>query len=71
MVRSPPKLSCKLMRLAILHTFLPRLQTLAASLDGCVRADDPYFNKLIRIMATRCMTQAVYLSSGGWLLAGQ
>ena len=42
----------------------PGLQTLAASLDGCVRADDPYFNKLIRIMATRCMTQAVYLSSG-------
>ena len=43
----------------------PLPQTLAASLDGCVRADDPYFNKLIRIMATRCMTQAVYLSSGG------
>lgn len=29
-----------------------------------MRAADPYFNKLIRIMATRCMTQAVYLSSG-------
>jgi exosome complex exonuclease DIS3/RRP44 len=29
-----------------------------------VRADDPYFNKLIRILATRCMTTAVYLSSG-------
>lgn len=39
-------------------------KSLAESLDGCVRADDPYFNKLIRIMATRCMTQAVYLSSG-------
>ncbi|KAA3459095.1 exosome complex exonuclease RRP44-like protein A [Gossypium australe] len=26
--------------------------------------DDPYFNKLIRILATRCMTQAVYFCSG-------
>ncbi|KAL3151102.1 hypothetical protein ABBQ38_012969 [Trebouxia sp. C0009 RCD-2024] len=39
-------------------------QTLAASLDEAVRADDSYFNKLIRIMATRCMTQAVYFGSG-------
>ncbi len=30
---------------------------LAAALDGAVRADDPYFNKLVRIMTTRCMTQ--------------
>jgi len=37
---------------------------LAESLDLAVRAEDPYFNKLIRIMATRCMTQAVYLNSG-------
>ena len=41
-------------------------KTLAESLDGAVRADDPYFNKLIRIMATRCMTQAVYFNSGEW-----
>ena len=26
--------------------------------------DDPYFNKLIRILATRCMTQALYFGSG-------
>jgi len=25
---------------------------------------DPYFNKLVRIMATRCMTQAIYFASG-------
>jgi exosome complex exonuclease DIS3/RRP44 len=37
---------------------------LAKSLDAAVREGDPYFNKLVRIMATRCMTQAVYLSSG-------
>ena len=35
-------------------------QALAASLDKAVRDVDPYFNKLVRIMTTRCMTQAVY-----------
>ena len=29
-----------------------------------MRADDAYFNKLVRIMATRCMTQAAYFGSG-------
>ncbi|KAG4139233.1 hypothetical protein ERO13_D07G178500v2 [Gossypium hirsutum] len=38
-------------------------KALADSLDHAVR-DDPYFNKLIRILATRCMTQAVYFCSG-------
>ncbi|XP_002521738.2 exosome complex exonuclease RRP44 homolog A [Ricinus communis] len=38
-------------------------KALADSLDRAV-SDDPYFNKLIRIMATRCMTQAVYFCSG-------
>lgn len=28
-------------------------KALAESLDHAVRADDPYFNKLVRIMATR------------------
>ena len=39
-------------------------QSLAESLDAAVRADDPYFNTLLRIMATRCMTQALYFSAG-------
>lgn len=39
-------------------------KALAESLDSAVKSDDPYFNKLIRIMATRCMTQAVYFGSG-------
>ena len=43
---------------------LPCPQTLAASLDRAVRSDDGYFNKLVRIMATRAMTQAVYFASG-------
>lgn len=38
-------------------------KTLADSLDAAV-GSDPYFNKLIRILATRCMTQAVYFCSG-------
>ena len=29
-----------------------------------MRSDDAYFNKLVRIMATRCMTQAAYFGSG-------
>ncbi|XP_051124050.1 exosome complex exonuclease RRP44 homolog A [Andrographis paniculata] len=38
-------------------------KALADSLDNAV-GSDPYFNKLIRILATRCMTQAVYFCSG-------
>lgn len=37
-------------------------KALAASLDAAVRGDDSYFNKLVRILATRCMTQ---VSGGG------
>jgi exosome complex exonuclease DIS3/RRP44 len=37
---------------------------LGASLDAARRTSDPYFNKLLRIMATRCMTQALYCASG-------
>uniref|UniRef100_A0A0D6QW77 Uncharacterized protein n=1 Tax=Araucaria cunninghamii TaxID=56994 RepID=A0A0D6QW77_ARACU len=38
-------------------------KALADSLD-CAVGDDPYFNKLVRILTTRCMTQAVYFCSG-------
>ncbi|CAI9277863.1 unnamed protein product [Lactuca saligna] len=38
-------------------------KSLADSLDWAV-GDDPYFNKLICILATRCMTQVVYFCSG-------
>eukprot|EP00949_MAST-11_sp_MAST-11-sp1_P001541 g1541.t1 len=39
---------------------------LAESLDNAVDTSGkrPYFNKLLRIMATRCMSQAVYFCSG-------
>ena len=43
---------------------LPPDQALAESLDRAVRPDDAYFNKLVRILATRCMTQAAYFGSG-------
>jgi RNB domain len=37
---------------------------LADSLDRALSKKDPYFNKLLRILTTRCMTQAKYFSSG-------
>lgn len=39
-------------------------KALADSLDRAEVKDNPYFNKLLRILATRCMQQAVYFSSG-------
>ncbi|KAI5707300.1 hypothetical protein M8J75_016503 [Diaphorina citri] len=37
---------------------------LATSLDAAVKPENPYFNTMLRIIATRCMLQAVYFSSG-------
>ncbi|XP_033334555.2 exosome complex exonuclease RRP44-like protein Dis3 [Megalopta genalis] len=37
---------------------------LAESLDQCHIEDNPYFNTMLRILATRCMMQAVYFISG-------
>jgi len=37
---------------------------LADSLDGAVIEKDPYFNKLLRILSTRCMSPAQYFCSG-------
>ncbi|KAG0315372.1 exosome catalytic subunit dis3 [Dissophora globulifera] len=39
-------------------------KTLSDSLDNAVLPDEPYFNKLLRIMTTRCMMQALYFCSG-------
>ena len=39
-------------------------KALADSLDKCVDPNHPYFNTLIRILATRCMTSAEYFCSG-------
>ncbi|KAF3076984.1 Exosome complex exonuclease dis3 [Trichoderma lentiforme] len=39
-------------------------KALADSLDKCVDEKDPFFNTLVRIMATRCMMSAEYFCSG-------
>ena len=39
-------------------------RALADSLDAAAVSRSPYFNRLLRILATRCMTQATYFSSG-------
>ena len=39
-------------------------KTLADSLDLAIKSDDPYFNKLLRILSTRCMMPAQYFCSG-------
>lgn len=39
-------------------------KNLAASLDAASREDNPYLNTMLRMLATRCMLQAVYFPSG-------
>jgi len=39
-------------------------KALADSLDTCVDDKEPFFNTLIRVMATRCMMSAEYFSAG-------
>jgi exosome complex exonuclease DIS3/RRP44 len=39
-------------------------KALAMSLDNAVKPDNAYFNTMLRILATRCMMQAVYFASG-------
>lgn len=41
-------------------------KALADSLDRCNDTSDPYFNTLLRIMATRCMMAAEYFASGSF-----
>ncbi len=39
-------------------------KSLAVSLEQASLPEFPYFNTLLRILATRCMLQAVYFCSG-------
>lgn len=39
-------------------------KALADSLDRIVKEENPYFNTMLRILATRCMLQAIYFISG-------
>jgi exosome complex exonuclease DIS3/RRP44 len=43
---------------------LANSKSLGQSLDSAVNQSDPFFNKLVRILTTRCMMQAVYFCSG-------
>jgi exosome complex exonuclease DIS3/RRP44 len=46
------------------HLDVTSSKTLADSLDRAVKPSDPYFNSLLRILATRCMMPAQYFCSG-------
>jgi exosome complex exonuclease DIS3/RRP44 len=46
------------------HLDISSSKELADSLDLAVLEDDPYFNKLLRIVSTRCMMPAQYFCSG-------
>lgn len=41
-------------------------KALANSLDECIDPKEPFFNTLVRIMATRCMLSAEYFSAGSF-----
>lgn len=47
-----------------MHIDTTSSKTLADSLDKCVDPEEPFFNTLVRIMATRCMMAAEYFSAG-------
>ena len=44
-------------------------KALAESLDNAYRPDDPLFNKIIRILVTRCMNQALYFNTADFEMA--
>lgn len=47
-----------------LHLRTESSKALASSLDTCTDAQEPFFNTLVRIMATRCMMSAEYFCAG-------
>lgn len=57
-------LSEQLKRMRGLELDVSGSKALADSLDLCIDPKHPFFNTLIRIMATRCMTSAEYFCSG-------
>jgi exosome complex exonuclease DIS3/RRP44 len=57
-------LSAQLQRMRGFELDVSSSKALAASLDRCVDPAHPFFNTLIRILATRCMTSAEYFCSG-------
>ncbi|RKF56263.1 Exosome complex exonuclease dis3 [Golovinomyces cichoracearum] len=65
----PPKsnfeeLSNQLKVMRGLELYTASSKDLAESLDNCVDPQEPFFNTLVRIMATRCMLSAEYFCAG-------
>ncbi|KAF8760736.1 RNBHypothetical protein, partial [Rhizoctonia solani] len=58
------KLQDLLMKLKGMTLDVSSSGALAASLDKCVDPNEPAFNTLVRIMATRCMLSAEYFCAG-------
>lgn len=58
------ELSDQLKRMRGFELDVSSSKALADSLDKCVDSAHPFFNTLIRILATRCMTSAEYFCSG-------
>lgn len=66
---APPQTSFDGLKRAVKRAGAGDLETstslsLAASLDKAILPDNDYFNRLLRIMTTRCMMQAIYFCSG-------
>ena len=57
-------LSDQLKRMRDMELDVSSSKALADSLDKCIDPEHPFFNTLIRILATRCMTSAEYFCSG-------
>ncbi|KAF5016803.1 hypothetical protein F66182_11394 [Fusarium sp. NRRL 66182] len=66
---SPPpqnfeQLAAQLQKKRGLNLDVSSSRALADSLDKCVDPKNPFFNTLVRILATRCMTSAEYFTAG-------
>ncbi|KAJ1401372.1 hypothetical protein B484DRAFT_424577 [Ochromonadaceae sp. CCMP2298] len=53
------------------HLDISSSKTLADSLDAAVRKQDPYFNKLLRILSTRCMMPAQMHDPAQYFCSGE
>jgi exosome complex exonuclease DIS3/RRP44 len=67
--QAPADRACADLNSALVARGLPPLDTstskaLNMSLNACKDANDPYLNKLVRILTTRCLKQAQYFCSG-------
>uniref|UniRef100_A0A7S1W5K4 Ribosomal RNA-processing protein 44 n=1 Tax=Neobodo designis TaxID=312471 RepID=A0A7S1W5K4_NEODS len=67
--QAPADRACDDLNAALAARHLPLLdvsssKSLNESLNRCMSVDDPFINKLVRILTTRCLKQAQYFCSG-------